>query len=119
MLAQRRGAPNEPPVRGPPEGLDLVERQVAAPVEFLGIRASFVRLTAIQEVGAVLEPFRTGVARLVTMTGMGDVAAQVLVSEFGVDGHLRPERRAQTCTRNEQGAYEPCMILSDIHAGCP
>jgi len=61
------------------------------------------------EVGAVLEPFRSQVARLVTMPGISDVAAQVLVSEIGVDmsrfptaGHL--VSWAGLCPRNDESA---------------
>lgn len=61
------------------------------------------------EVGAVLEPFRAKVARLVTMPGISDVAAQVVVSEIGVDmsrfptaGHL--VSWAGLCPRNDQSA---------------
>lgn len=61
------------------------------------------------EVGAVLEPFRGKVARLVTMPGISDVAAQVLVSEIGVDmsrfpsaGHL--VSWAGLCPRNDESA---------------
>ncbi len=61
------------------------------------------------EVGTVLEPFRAKVARLVTMPGIGEVAAQVLVSEIGVDmsrfptaGHL--VSWAGLCPRNDESA---------------
>ena len=61
------------------------------------------------EVGAVLEPFRGRVARLVTMPGISDIAAQVLVSEIGVDmsrfptaGHL--VSWAGLCPRNDESA---------------
>ena len=61
------------------------------------------------EVGTVLEPFRARVARLVTMPGISDVAAQVLVSEIGVDmsrfptaGHL--VSWAGLCPRNDESA---------------
>jgi len=62
-----------------------------------------------QEVGALLEPFRAKVARLVTMPGISDVAAQVIVSEIGVDmsrfptaGHLISW--AGLCPRNDESA---------------
>ena len=62
-----------------------------------------------QEVGTTLEPFRAKVARLVTMPGISDVAAQVLVSEIGVDmsrfptaGHLISW--AGLCPRNDESA---------------
>jgi transposase len=61
------------------------------------------------EVGAVLEPFRAKVARLVTMPGISDIAAQVIVSEIGVDmsrfptaGHLISW--AGLCPRNDESA---------------
>lgn len=61
------------------------------------------------EVGAVLEPFRAKVAHLVTMPGLSDVAAQVIVSEVGVDmsrfptaGHLISW--AGLCPRNDESA---------------
>jgi transposase len=62
-----------------------------------------------KEVGSLLEPFRTQVARLVTMPGISDVAAQVIVSEIGVDmgrfptaGHLISW--AGLCPRNDESA---------------
>ena len=61
------------------------------------------------EVGAALEPFRAKVARLVTMPGISEVTAQVLVSEIGVDmnrfptaGHL--VSWAGLCPRNDESA---------------
>jgi transposase len=61
------------------------------------------------EVGAALEPFRAKVARLVTMPGISDIAAQVIVSEIGVDmsrfstaGHLISW--AGLCPRNDESA---------------
>lgn len=61
------------------------------------------------EVGSVLEPFRTTAARLMTMPGVSDVVAQVLVSEIGVDmsrfptaGHL--VSWAGLCPRNDESA---------------
>jgi transposase len=57
--------------------------------------------------GAVLEQLRAEVARLVMMPGIRDVAAQVLVSEIGVDmsrfptaGHL--VSLAGLCPRNHE-----------------
>jgi transposase len=61
------------------------------------------------EVGSTLEPFRAKVARLITMPGISDVAAQVIVSEIGVDmsrfptaGHL--VSWAGLCPRNDESA---------------
>jgi transposase len=61
------------------------------------------------EVGAALEPFRAKVARLVTMPGISDIAAQVIVSEIGLDmsrfstaGHLISW--AGLCPRNDESA---------------
>jgi transposase len=62
-----------------------------------------------KEVGSTIEPFRAKVARLVTMPGISDVAAQVLISEIGVDmsrfptaGHL--VSWAGLCPRNDESA---------------
>ena len=62
-----------------------------------------------REVGSTIEPFRAKVARLVTMPGISDVTAQVLVSEIGVDmsrfptaGHLISW--AGLCPRNDESA---------------
>jgi transposase len=61
------------------------------------------------EVGALLEPFRTAVARLKTMPGISDVTAHVIVSEIGTDmtrfataGHLLSW--AGLCPRNDESA---------------
>ena len=61
------------------------------------------------EVGVLIGPFRTKVERLMTMPGISDVAAQVLVSEIGVDmsrfptpGHL--VSWAGLCPRNDESA---------------
>ena len=61
------------------------------------------------EVGALLNPFRAKVARLMTIPGISDVTAQVLVSEIGVDmsrfptsGHLMSW--AGLCPRNDESA---------------
>jgi transposase len=61
------------------------------------------------EVGTTIEPFRAKVARLVTMPGISDVAAEVLISEIGVDmsrfptaGHL--VSWAGLCPRNDESA---------------
>jgi transposase len=61
------------------------------------------------EVGVLMDPFRAKVERLMTMPGISDVAAQVLVSEIGVDmsrfataGHLLSW--AGLCPRNDESA---------------
>jgi transposase len=61
------------------------------------------------EVGSSIEPFRAKVARLVTMPGISDVTAQVLISEIGIDmsrfptaGHLISW--AGLCPRNDESA---------------
>ena len=61
------------------------------------------------EVGALLEPFRAKTRRLMTIPGISDVVAQVLVSEIGVDmsrfptaGHLISW--AGLCPRNDESA---------------
>ena len=61
------------------------------------------------EVGALLEPFRAKVERLKTIPGVSDVAAEVLVSEIGMDmsrfptpGHLISW--AGLCPRNDESA---------------
>lgn len=61
------------------------------------------------EVGSLVDPFRTTAARLMTMPGVSDVVAQVLVSEIGVDmsrfptaGHL--VSWAGLCPRNDESA---------------
>jgi transposase len=62
-----------------------------------------------KEVGALLDPFRAKAQRLMTIPGISDVAAQVLVSEIGVDmsrfptvGHLISW--AGLCPRNDESA---------------
>lgn len=71
------------------------------------IEAALVAIDA--EVGANLDPFRQKVARLMTMPGISDVAAQAIVSEIGVDmsrfptsGHL--VSWAGLCPRNDESA---------------
>ena len=61
------------------------------------------------EVGSAIEPFRAKVARLVTMPGISEVTAHVLISEIGVDmsrfptaGHL--VSWAGLCPRNDESA---------------
>ena len=62
-----------------------------------------------EEAGEKLAPFRRAVERLVTIPGISDVAAQVIVSEIGVDmtrfptaGHL--VSWAGLCPRNDESA---------------
>jgi transposase len=62
-----------------------------------------------QEVGVVLEPFRDKVRRLMTMPGISDVTAEVIVSEIGTDmgrfptsGHLISW--AGLCPRSDESA---------------
>jgi transposase len=62
-----------------------------------------------KEVGALLEPFRAKSKRLMTMPGVSDVVAQVMVSEIGVDmsrfptaGHLISW--AGLCPRSDESA---------------
>jgi transposase len=61
------------------------------------------------EVGVLLDPFRAQVAHLMTMPGISDVAAQVIVSEIGLDmdrfataAHLISW--AGLCPRNDESA---------------
>ena len=61
------------------------------------------------EVGTLLEPFREHAQRLTTIPGVGDVAAQVILSEVGADmtrfptvGHLISW--AGLCPRNDESA---------------
>jgi len=61
------------------------------------------------ELGALLEPFREKVQRLITMPGVSDIVAQVVVSEIGLDmtrfptvGHLISW--AGLCPRNDESA---------------
>jgi transposase len=62
-----------------------------------------------EEVGALLEPFRTKCKRLTTIPGISDVMAEVIVSEIGIDmsrfptpGHLISW--AGLCPRNDESA---------------
>lgn len=62
-----------------------------------------------EEAGEKLEPFRRAVARLVTMPGISDVAAQVIVSEIGVDMSRFPKAAhliswAGLCPRSDETA---------------
>jgi transposase len=61
--------------------------------QILGLEAAIDAVDA--EVGAMLEPFRAEAKRLITIPGISDTVAQVIVSEIGVDmarfptaGHL-------------------------------
>jgi transposase len=72
-----------------------------------GLEASIASID--KEVGALLDPFRARVERLKTMPGISDVAAQVIVSEIGLDmtrfptaGHLISW--AGLCPRNDESA---------------
>jgi transposase len=96
--------------------LKALQGRVRTPHRFLfklhleqieGLEASIASLD--EEVGALLDPFRTCVERLKTMPGISDVAAQVIVSEIGVDmtrfptaGHLISW--AGLCPRNDESA---------------
>jgi transposase len=62
-----------------------------------------------KEVGSRLEPFRDAVRRLKTIPGVGDLAAQIILSEIGLDmsrfptsGHLISW--AGLCPRNDESA---------------
>lgn len=66
-------------------------------------------LTVETELGALLAPFRERVQRLITIPGISDVVAQVVVSEIGLDmtrfptvGHLISW--AGLCPRNDESA---------------
>ena len=66
-------------------------------------------VTIDTEVGALLETFRLKVKRLMTIPGVSDVVAQVIISEIGVDmsrfptvGHLISW--AGLCPRNDESA---------------
>lgn len=61
------------------------------------------------EVGVLLDPFRARVERLKTMPGISDVAAQVIVSEIGLDMTRFPTAAhliswAGLCPRNDESA---------------
>jgi transposase len=61
------------------------------------------------EVGTLLDPFRAKLAHLMTMPGISDVAAQVIVSEIGVDMDRFPTAAhlvswAGLCPRNDESA---------------
>ena len=65
--------------------------------------------TVEAELGGFLEPFREKVQRLITMPGVSDIVAQVVVSEIGLDmgrfptaGHLISW--AGLCPRNDESA---------------
>jgi transposase len=62
-----------------------------------------------KEVGPAIEPFRAKVTRLLTLPGVSDVTAQILISEIGIDmsrfptsGHL--VSWAGLCPRNDESA---------------
>jgi len=62
-----------------------------------------------REVGPAIQPFRAKVTRLLTMPGVSDVTAQILISEIGIDmsrfptaGHL--VSWAGLCPRNDESA---------------
>jgi transposase len=62
-----------------------------------------------KEVGALLDPFRAKLQRLMTIPGISDVAAQVLVSEIGVDMSRFPTVAhliswSALCPRNDESA---------------
>jgi transposase len=74
------------------------------------------------EVGSQLEPFRTAVEQLKTIPGVSDVAAQVIVSEIGMDmsrfasaGHL--VSWAGLCPRNDESAGK--RRSTRMRAGAP
>jgi transposase len=69
-------------------------------------------------VGSTLDPFREKIDRLITMPGISDVTAQVIVSEIGVDmsrfptaGHLISW--AGLCPRNDESAGKRRSTLRD------
>jgi transposase len=62
-----------------------------------------------KEVGTLLEPFRERTQRLLTIPGVSDVVAQVLVSEIGMDMSRFPSAShliswAGLCPRNDESA---------------
>lgn len=62
-----------------------------------------------QEVDANVEPFRTAVAILITIPGISDLSAQVIVSEIGTDMRRFPTHRhliswAGLCPKNDESA---------------
>lgn len=72
-----------------------------------GFDTAIAKLEA--EVDSLLEPFREAVQRLITIPGVSDLVAQVIVSEVGVDmarfptvGHLISW--AGMCSRNDESA---------------
>ncbi len=96
--------------------LEVLQGRVRASHRFL-LKLHLEQIQALEqsistldvEVGSLLEPFREQVARLVTIPGVSDVAAQVLLSEIGVDmsrfptaGHLISW--AGLCPRNDESA---------------
>lgn len=96
--------------------LEALRGRIRSPHRFL-LRLHLSQIDALEksiveidlEVGALLEPFRAKAKRLMTIPGISDVAAQVLVSEIGVDmsrfsspGHLLSW--AGLCPRNDESA---------------
>jgi transposase len=74
------------------------------------------------EVGTLLDPFRAQVAHLMTMPGISDVTAQVLVSEIGVDMARFPTAAhlvswAGLCPRNDESAGK--RRSTRLRAGAP
>ena len=65
--------------------------------------------TVDREVGSSLEPFRAKVVRLMTMPGIAELAAEVIVSEIGIDMGRFPTAAhliswAGLCPRNDESA---------------
>lgn len=99
-----------------PTLLEAVRGRIRPPHRFL-LKLHVGQINALEqsiaeidtEVGVLLDPFRTKAKRLMTIPGIRDVAAQVLVSEIGVDmsrfptvGHLISW--AGLCPRNDESA---------------
>lgn len=95
---------------------DALHGRIRAPHRFL-LKLHLEQIESLErtiaeldtEVGANLEPFRARVDRLMTMPGISDVTAQVIVSEIGTDmtrfptaGHL--VSWAGLCPRNDESA---------------
>jgi transposase len=96
--------------------LEALQGRIRAPHRFL-LKLHLGQIDALEqsiadidkEVGALLEPFRAKSKRLMTIPGVSDVVAQVIVSEIGVDmsrfptaGHLISW--AGLCPRNDESA---------------
>src|SRR5262245_5913983 len=72
-----------------------------------GIEKSIAELD--REVGALLDPFRAKSQRLITIPGVSDVVAQVIISEIGADMSRFPAAAhliswAGLCPRNDESA---------------